>query len=139
MYLQTKLAAAFRLLEDPQSSAITQEDWDLADMMMQCSRKCYEENLREYKNENLNRRADCKEEDELVREQVDIRALRATEKRIVELLESSAQESVSRTEISRSLSKRQKLFMDDALENLIASGVVKHSKGRRGGDWYSLI
>lgn len=108
-------------------------------MMMQCSRKCYEENLREYKNENLNRRADCKEEDELVREQVDIRALRATEKRIVELLESSAQESVSRAEISRSLSKRQKLFMDDALENLIASGVVKHSKGRRGGDRYSLI
>lgn len=139
MYLQTKLAAAFRLLEDPQSSAITQEDWDLADMMMQCSRKCYEENLREYKNENLNRRADCKEEDELVREQVDIRVLRATEKRIVELLESSAQESVSRTEISRSLSKRQKLFMDDALENLIASGLVKHSKGRRGGDRYSLI
>lgn len=139
MYLQTKLAAAFRLLEDPQSSAITQEDWDLADMMMQCSRKCYEENLREYKSENLNRRADCKEEDELIREQVDIRALRATEKRIVELLESSAQESVSRAEISRSLSKRQKLFMDEALENLTASGVIKCGKGRRGGDRYSLI
>lgn len=139
MYLRTKLAAAFRLLEDPQSSEITQEDWDLAGMMMQCSRKCYEENLREYKNENLNRRADYKEEDELVREQVDIRALRATEKRIVEVLESSTKPAVPKAEISRSLSKRQKLFMDDALENLTASGVIKHSKGRRGGDWYSLV
>ena len=70
MFLRAKLSAAFRLLEDPLSFEIMQEDWELAGMMMRYSRRCYEENLQEYRNENLKRRADYKEEDELVREQV---------------------------------------------------------------------
>ena len=108
-------------------------------MMMQCSRKCYEENLREYKNENLNRRADYKEEDELVREQVDMRSQRGTEGRIIDILSTSSQSSVSKGELARSLSKRQKAVMDDALDNLTASGKVKHRKGVKGGHWYSLV
>ena len=40
-----KLSAAFRLLEDPPSSDIIQEDWELAGMLMRYSRRCYEENL----------------------------------------------------------------------------------------------
>ena len=70
MFLRAKLSAAFRLLEDPLSSEIMQEDWELAGMMMRYSCRCYEENLQEYRNENLKQRADYREEDELVREQV---------------------------------------------------------------------
>ena len=66
-----------------------QEDWELAGMMMRYSRRCYEENLQEYRNENLKRRADYKEEDELVREQVDMRSQLATEERIMEVLSNS--------------------------------------------------
>ena len=58
MFLRVKLSAAFRLLEDPPSSDIIQEDWEFAGMMMRYSRRCYEENLQEYRNENLKRRAD---------------------------------------------------------------------------------
>lgn len=61
MFLRVKLSAAFRLLEDPPSSDIIQEDWELAGMLMRYSRRCYEENLQEYRNENLKRRADYRD------------------------------------------------------------------------------
>lgn len=138
MFLRAKLSAAFRLLEDPLSSEIMQEDWELAGMMMRYSRRCYEENLQEYRNENLKRRADYKEEDELVREQVDMRSQLATEERIMEVLSNSPKPSVSKGELTRSLSKRQKASLDAALENLMASGKIKHRKGMKGGHWYSL-
>ncbi len=139
MYLRAKLAAALRLLEDPQAVEITQEDWELAGVLMQYSRACYEENLREYKAESLSRRADYKEEDEMVREQVDIRSRRATEERIMDLLSASTKPSVSKGELSRALSKRQKDSMNEALDNLVASGKIKDGKGVRNGNWYSLI
>ena len=138
MFLRAKLSAAFRLLEDPLSFEIMQEDWELAGMMMRYSRRCYDENLQEYRNENLKRRADYKEEDELVREQVDMRSQLATEERIMEVLSNSPKPSVSKGELTRSLSKRQKASLDAALENLMASGKIKHRKGMKGGHWYSL-
>lgn len=134
MFLRAKLSAAFRLLEDPPSSDIIQEDWELAGMLMRYSRRCYEENLQEYRNENLKRRADYKEEDELV----DMRSQLATEERIMEVLSNSSKPSVSKGELTRSLSKRQKASLDAALENLMASGKIKHRKGMKGGHWYSL-
>ena len=91
-------------------------------MLMRYSRRCYEENLREYRNENLKRRADYREEDELVREQVDMRSQLATEERVMEVLSSSSKPSVPKGELTRSLSKRQKANLDAALENLMASG-----------------
>lgn len=127
-----------RLLEDPQADEISLEDWELAGRMMQYSRACYEENRREYEDENLARRADFKEQDELARERVDIRSRRATEERIIDVLSASSQPSVSKGDLSRSLSKRQKIYVDDALENLVASGKIKHSKGVKGGHWYLL-
>ena len=139
MFLREKLAVGLRLLEDPRSSETTQEDWELAGRMMQYSRACYEENLREFEDENLTRRADFKEQDELARERVDIRSRCATEERIVDILSASSQPSVSKGELSRALSKRQKVYMDDALENLMTSGKIKHRKGVKGGHWYSLI
>lgn len=138
MYLREKLAVGLRLLEDPQADEISLEDWELAGRMMQYSRACYEENLREYEDENLARRADFKEQDELARERVDIRSRRATEERIIDVLSASSQPSVSKGDLSRSLSKRQKIYVDDALENLVASGKIKHSKGVKGGHWYLL-
>ncbi len=117
MFLRAKLSEAFRLLEDPPSSDIIQEDWELAGMLMRYSRRCYEENLQEYRNGNLKRRADYKEEDELVREQVDMRSQLATEERIMEVLSNSPKPSVSKGELTRSLSKRQKASLDAALEN----------------------
>ena len=134
MFLRVKLSAAFRLLEDPPSSDIIQEDWELAGMLMRYSRRCYEENLQEYRNENLKRRADYKEEDELV----DMRSQLATEERVMEVLSSSPKPSVSKGELTCSLSKRQKASLDAALENLMASGKIKHRKGMKGGHWYSL-
>lgn len=134
MFLRAKLSAAFRLLEDPLSSEIMQEDWELAGMLMRYSRRCYEENLQEYRNENLKRRADYKEEDELV----DMRSQLATEERVMEVLSSSPKPSVSKGELTCSLSKRQKASLDAALENLMASGKIKHRKGMKGGHWYSL-
>lgn len=106
MFLRSKLSAAFRLLEDPPSSDIIQEDWELAGMLMRYSRRCYEENLQECRNENLKRRADYREEDELVREQVDMRSQLATEERIMEVPSNSLKPSVSKGELTRSLSKR---------------------------------
>lgn len=137
MFLRAKLSAAFRLLEDSLSSEIMQEDWELAGMMMRYSRRCYEENLQEYRNENLKRRADYKEEDELVREQVDMRSQLATEERIMEVLSNSPKPSVSKGN-DPFPSKRQKASLDAALENLMASGKIKHRKGMKGGHWYSL-
>lgn len=138
MYLRVKLAAALRLLEDPRALEITREDWMLAGVLVEYSHQCYEENLSEYRRENLKRRADYKEEDELAREQVDMRCQRSTEERIMEILANSPKPSVSKGEISRALSKRQKAYRDDALENLKASRRIKHEKGVKGGDWYSL-
>ena len=46
--------------------------------------------------------------------------------------------AVSKGELTRSLSKRQKASLDAALENLMASGKIKHRKGMKGGHWYSL-
>ena len=138
MFLRSKLSAAFRLLEDPPSSDIIQEDWELAGMLMRYSRRCYEENLREYRNENLKRRADYREEDELGTH-IDLLADQlVTEERIMEMLSNSPKPSVSKGELTRSLSKRQKASLDAALENLMASGKIKHRKGMKGGHWYSL-
>ena len=53
MFLREKLAVGLRLLEDPRSSETTQEDWELAGRMMQYSRACYEENLREFEERTL--------------------------------------------------------------------------------------
>ena len=108
MFLRAKLSAAFRLLEDPLSSEIMQEDWELAGMMMRYSRRCYEENLQEYRNENLKRRADYREEDELVREQVDMRSQLATEERIMEVLSNSPKPSVPKGELTAPCPKGRK-------------------------------
>ena len=72
------------------------------------------------------------------REQVDMRSQLATEERIMEVLSNSPKPSVSKGELTRSLSKRQKASLDAALENLMASGKIKHRKGMKGGHWYSL-
>ena len=58
--------------------------------------------------------------------------------RIMEVLSNSPKPSVSKGELTRSLSKRQKASLDAALENLMASGKIKHRKGMKGGHWYSL-
>ena len=60
------------------------------------------------------------------------------EKRVMEVLSSSPKPSVSKGELTCSLSKRQKASLDAALENLMASGKIKHRKGMKGGHWYSL-
>ena len=63
-----------------------------------------------------------------------MRSQLATEERIMEVLSNSPKPSVSKGE----LSKRQKASLDAALENLMASGKIKHRKGMKGGHWYSL-
>lgn len=60
------------------------------------------------------------------------------EKRVMEVLSNSPKPSVSKGELTRSLSKRQKASLDAALENLMASEKIKHRKGMKGGHWYSL-
>lgn len=56
----------------------------------------------------------------------------------MEVPSNSLKPSVSKGELTRSLSKRQKASLDAALENLMASGKIKHRKGMKGGHWYSL-
>ena len=109
----------------------------MAGCLLRYSRDCYSENLKEYARQKRERRADDREEEELAREEVDKRAQRDAEQRIVAILsESNASSGVSRGEIYRKLSKRQRNHLDDALDNLTRSGRVANRKGRKNGDWY---
>lgn len=62
-----------------------------------------------------------------------MRSQLATEERIMEVLSNSLKPSVPKGELTRSLSKRQKASLDAALENLMASGKIRHRKGMKGG------
>ncbi len=140
-YLRMKIAAAFCLLDYPSrhSLAVNETDWELAGCLHRYSQSCYAENLREYARQRRERRADDREEEELAREEVDKRAQRDAEQRIIVVLsESDAASGVSKGEIYRKLSKRQRNHLDDALDNLTRSGRVANRKGRKNGDWYTL-
>lgn len=77
----------------------------LAGHLQRYSRKCYEDNLKEYSRQKRNRRADGKEEEELAREEVDDRAQQATENRVIGILmDSTAASGVSKREVFQKLS-----------------------------------
>ena len=140
-YLRMKIAAAFCLLDYPSRHSLTvnETDWELAGCLHRYSQSCYAENLREYARQRRERRADDREEEELAREEVDKRAQRDAEQRIIVVLsESDAASGISKGEIYRKLSKRQRNHLDDALDNLTRSGRVANRKGRKNGDWYTL-
>ena len=67
-----------------------------------------------------------------------MRSQLATEERIMEVLSNSPKPSVSKGELTRSLSKRQKPSREAARDTLWASGNNKHRTGMTGGHWYSL-
>ena len=140
-YLRMKIAAAFCLLDYPSRHSLTvnETDWELAGCLHRYSQSCYAENLREYARQRRERRADDREEEELAREEVDKRAQRDAEQRIIVVLsESDSASGISKGEIYRKLSKRQRNHLDDALDNLTRSGRVANRKGRKNGDWYTL-
>lgn len=141
-YLRMKIAAAFCLLDYPSRRSLTvdETDWKLAGWLQRYSRDCYAGNLKEYARQKRERRADGREEEELAREEVDNRAQRGTEQRITAILaESDAPSGVSKGEIYRKLSKRQRNYLDDALDNLVMSRRIGRRKGKKDGDWYIPI
>ena len=142
IYLRMKVAAAFCLLDYPsrRSLQVNETDWNLAGCLQRYSRGCYDENLKKYAMQKRERRANSREEEELAREEVDNRAQRSTEQRVTDILaESDAPSGVSRSEIYRKLSKRQRNYLDDALDNLVMSRRIRRRKGKKDGDWYTLI
>lgn len=141
-YLRMKIAAAFCLLDYPSRRSLTVDemDWKLAGWLQRYSRDCYDGGLKEYIKQKRKRRADDREEEELVREEVDNRAQRGIERRIVAILaETDVLSGVSKGEIYRKLSKRQRSYLDDALDNLVMSGRIGKRKGKKDGCWYRLI